>query len=60
MLEKKWKKHDVKKDGYLDIKGLSAFIRETQVNMTRNELTAAFLALDKNFDDRVSYQELLK
>lgn len=58
-LKRKWKEHDVDKDGTLDVKELTAFLHDARVNMSRNEVAAVFLALDKDFDDRVSYQELL-
>lgn len=59
-LKRKWKEHDVNRDGSLDVKELTAFLQDARVNMSRNEVAAVFLALDKNFDDRISYQELLE
>ena len=59
-LKRKWKEHDVDKDGSLDVKELTAFVQDARVDMSRNEVAAVFLALDKNFDDRISYQELLE
>ena len=58
-LKRKWKAHDVNRDGALDVKELTAFLQDANVNMSRNEVAAVFLALDKNFDDRISYQEFL-
>lgn len=59
-LKQKWKDHDVNKDGKLDIKELSAFIRDERIKISRNEVAAAFMALDKDFDDQVSYEEFLQ
>jgi hypothetical protein len=56
-LKEKWDKHDVDKNGALDVKELTAFVEESGVDMTRNEIASTFLALDKNFDDTISYEE---
>lgn len=58
MLKKKWEEYDVDKNGSLDVKELTAFIRDAGVDMTRNEIAAAYLALDKNFDDKITYEEM--
>ena len=57
-LKEKWDAHDVNKNGKLDVKEFTAFVRDAKVEMTRNEIAAAFLALDKNFDDQISYEEI--
>lgn len=40
-----WKKHDADGNGFLDIKELTSFIKSANVDMTRNEVAATFLAL---------------
>lgn len=60
MLKQKWIEHDADKNGRLDIRELTSFIRDAGVDMTRNEVAAAFLALDKNFDDKITYDELFE
>ena len=57
-LKEKWIEHDKNHNGSLDVKELTAFIRDAGVDMSRNEVAAAFLALDKNFDDQITYEEL--
>ena len=57
-LKAAWDAHDLDKNGKLDVKELTAFVNDTGVDMTRNEIAAAFLALDKNFDDKITYEEL--
>jgi COPI associated protein/EF-hand domain len=44
-LRSAWKKHDSDGNGFLDIKELTSFIKSANVDMTRNEVAAAFLAL---------------
>ena len=56
-LNEKWKQHDVDHNGVLDVKELTAFIRDANVDMSRNEVAACMLALDKNFDENISYEE---
>ncbi|KAL7563074.1 hypothetical protein ACA910_022567 [Epithemia clementina (nom. ined.)] len=57
-LKEKWVEHDKNHNGSLDVKELTSFIRDAGVDMTRNEVAAVFLALDKNFDDQITYEEL--
>mmetsp|Transcript_1509 Transcript_1509/g.2109 ORF Transcript_1509/g.2109 Transcript_1509/m.2109 type:complete len:253 (-) Transcript_1509:286-1044(-) len=57
-LKQAWDDHDVDKNGKLDVKELTAFVADTGVDMTRNEIAAAFLALDRNFDDQITYEEI--
>lgn len=57
-LKEQWMKHDLNKNGSLDVKELTSFVRDAGVDMTRNEIASAFLALDKNFDGRITYEEL--
>merc|ERR1719162_1527218 len=54
--------HTADKDGNgtLDYRELLSFIHSSGVEMNRAELTAAFLALDKNFDDKITYEELFE
>lgn len=56
-LKRMWDEHDVDKNGSLDVKELTHFVEDCNVPMSRNEIAATFLALDKNFDDRISYEE---
>ncbi|GAX17300.1 hypothetical protein FisN_10Lh163 [Fistulifera solaris] len=56
-LKQKWKEHDANGDGSLDVKELTAFVNDAGVTMTRNEIAAFYLALDKNFDQRIAYEE---
>ena len=56
-LKQKFHKYDLDGNGTLDARELTLFVRESGVNMTRNEIASTFLALDKNFDDRISYEE---
>jgi hypothetical protein len=56
-LKEKWAHYDVNGDGVLDIKELTAFIKESGVDMSRNEIAATFMALDRNFDEHISYEE---
>ena len=57
MLKAKWKEHDADGSGKLDIKELTQFVADAGVDMSRNEIAASFLALDKNFDDCIAYEE---
>lgn len=56
-LKDEWKKHDADGNGSLDVKELTSFIKSANVDMTRNEVAATFLALDKNFDEKIAYEE---
>mmetsp|Transcript_3238 Transcript_3238/g.5478 ORF Transcript_3238/g.5478 Transcript_3238/m.5478 type:complete len:249 (+) Transcript_3238:22-768(+) len=56
-LRARWIAHDSNGDGTFDIKDLTRFIQSSGLRMTRNEIAAAFLALDRNFDEHVSYEE---
>lgn len=44
-LKTKWKEHDQDGNGHLDVKELTSFVRDANVNMSRNEIAATFLAL---------------
>jgi hypothetical protein len=48
-LKEKWAAHDSNGDGFLDIKELTAFVEDSKVDMSRNEIAAAFLALGEYF-----------
>jgi len=52
-LKKQWQMADVDGNGTLDIKELSIFASNAGLNMTRNEIAAAFDAMDRNFDEKV-------
>lgn len=56
-LKHKWEKYDSDNSGSLDVKELAAFIRDSGVDMTRNEIASVYMALDKNFDERITYEE---
>ena len=85
-LKEQFTAHDSNGDGKLDVKEITAFVRDSGIEMNRNEIAAVFLALgrldhhavgfcsvhfdavaycsphcsftDKNFDDRIAYEEL--
>jgi len=46
-LKAKWDQYDLDKNGSLDIKELTAFVADSGVPMTRNEIAATFLALGR-------------
>ena len=56
-LRTKWMQYDSNGDGTFDIKDLSRFVKDAGIEMTRNQLAATFLALDRNFDEHISYEE---
>lgn len=56
-LESKWKTYDVNGNGSLDVKELTRFIEDSGVDMTRNEVASVYMALDKNFDETITYEE---
>jgi hypothetical protein len=56
-LKQKWEQYDADGNGSLDIKELSVFVRESGVNMTTNEIAATYMTLDKNFDEKLTYEE---
>mmetsp|Transcript_3463 Transcript_3463/g.4678 ORF Transcript_3463/g.4678 Transcript_3463/m.4678 type:complete len:244 (-) Transcript_3463:257-988(-) len=56
-LKKQWQMADVDGNGTLDIKELSIFASNAGLNMTRNEIAAAFDAMDRNFDEKVQFEE---
>lgn len=56
-LKERWAKFDEDASGSLDVKELTAFIKDSGVEMTRNEITSVYMALDKNFDEKITYEE---
>jgi hypothetical protein len=56
-LKEKWDQYDMNKNGALAVKELMAFLKELGIGMIRNEIASTFLALDKNFDDEILYEE---
>jgi Ca2+-binding EF-hand superfamily protein len=56
-LRNKWEQYDEDGNGQLDIKELTHFIRESGIHMTRNEIASTYMSLDKNFDERLTYEE---
>lgn len=59
-LKAKWKKYDKDGKGYLSLQDLTAFIKNSGITMTQNEVVAAYMAVNRNLDDKLSYQELLE
>lgn len=56
-LKRKWEENDINGDGTMDVKELTAFIRSTGIKMTKNEIASTYMALDKNFDEKLTYEE---
>mmetsp|Transcript_20444 Transcript_20444/g.33871 ORF Transcript_20444/g.33871 Transcript_20444/m.33871 type:complete len:253 (+) Transcript_20444:111-869(+) len=56
-LKEKWTTHDTNGDNALDIKELTAFVEASGIGMSRNEVAATFMALDRNFDDKIAFEE---
>lgn len=56
-LKSKWKTYDVDGSESLDVKELTKFVADSGVDMTRNEIASVYMALDKNFDERLTYEE---
>lgn len=56
-LKQKWKTYDEDGNESLDVKELTKFVEEAGVEMTRNEIASVYMALDKNFDERITYEE---
>jgi Ca2+-binding EF-hand superfamily protein len=56
-LKKKWDQYDVDNSDSLDVKELTVFVRESGIDMTRNEVASTYMALDKNFDEKITYEE---
>ena len=44
-MKQKWQEHDINGDGTLDVKELTAFVKDAGVSMSRNEIAATYLAL---------------
>jgi Ca2+-binding EF-hand superfamily protein len=57
-LKEKWAMYDANGDGQLDVKELSLFIKESGVDMNQNEIACTYMALDKNFDEKITFEEL--
>ena len=56
-LKLKWKEVDEDGNDTLDAKELTNFSKNAGLDMSRNEIAAAFLALDHNFDEKISFEE---
>jgi hypothetical protein len=56
-LKAKWDKFDRNDSQSLDVKELTEFVRDSGIDMTRNEIASVFMALDKNFDETITYEE---
>jgi hypothetical protein len=57
-LKAKWATYDSNGDGQLDVKEVTLFVKEAGVDMNRNEIAATYMTLDKNFDDKISFEEM--
>lgn len=57
-LKEKWDEFDKDKNGVLDVKELTALTRSFDLTLTKNEIAAMYLALDRNFDEKITYEEL--
>jgi hypothetical protein len=44
-MKQMWNSHDLNHDRFLDVKEFTAFVHDAKVDMTRNEIAAAYLAL---------------
>eukprot|EP00539_Tryblionella_compressa_P016265 CAMPEP_0178837512 /NCGR_PEP_ID=MMETSP0746-20121128/12806_1 /TAXON_ID=913974 /ORGANISM="Nitzschia punctata, Strain CCMP561" /LENGTH=115 /DNA_ID=CAMNT_0020500371 /DNA_START=284 /DNA_END=631 /DNA_ORIENTATION=+ len=56
-LKRKWEEADVDGNGSLDVKELTAFVQGAGINMTTNEIASTYMTLDKNFDEKITYEE---
>jgi hypothetical protein len=56
-LKEKWKEADEDGSNTLDIKELTQFSKNAGLEMSRNEIAAAFMALDRNFDEKIAFEE---
>ena len=56
-LKNKWKEVDADGSNTLDIKELAQFSKNVGLEMSQNELAAAFMALDRNFDEKITFEE---
>jgi len=56
-LQKKWHTFDSDGNGTLDIKELTRFIDDSGIDMTQNEIASVFMALDRDFDEHITYEE---
>lgn len=56
-LKLKWAEADNDGNDTLDAKELTEFSKNAGLEMSRNEIAAAFLALDRNFDEKVAFEE---
>jgi len=60
VIKAKFQAADRNRDGLLDTSELALLISALGCNLSRNELEAALFTLDKNGDDRVSYEEFIE
>lgn len=56
-LKAQWEEADMNNNGYLDVKEFAAFAKRNEVDMTGNEVAAAYLAMDRDFDEKISFKE---
>lgn len=59
-LKARWNRYDKDGSGHLSIEELSDFLKDAGITMTNHEVVSAYMALNKNFDDKLSYDELLE
>lgn len=57
-LKTKWKKYDKGSKGFWSMDDLSAFIKDSGKNLAQNEVVAAYMAINRSMDDKLSYEEL--
>mmetsp|Transcript_5074 Transcript_5074/g.7850 ORF Transcript_5074/g.7850 Transcript_5074/m.7850 type:complete len:271 (+) Transcript_5074:474-1286(+) len=56
-LKQQWEKTDANSDGSLDLAEFANFVKRSGVRMSQNEIAAAFLAIDKNHDEKITFEE---
>ena len=59
-IKSKFQAADRNRDGLLDTSELAILISALGCDLSRNELEAALVTLDKDGDDRVSYEEFIE
>lgn len=54
----KFKMHDKDHDGYLNVREFRNFVRDMGVKLNDDELTNAFMAIDRDCDRKITFQDL--
>jgi Ca2+-binding EF-hand superfamily protein len=57
-LKEKFRKHDRDGDGYLSVYEFKNFVNDMNVGLNDDELTNAFLAIDRNNDRYITFSDL--